>query len=207
MHFFMPENNEPVRYDIPVSELMYTLWERLPDWAHIWWQVADILDPKIEVLTIKESREMLERYQWEYILSRFIESEFSIVKLRIRITRNPENGNYTITHQWTGQKCAMYFHLSETELAENVDHSRDEMNAYLPKEDLEKLLVIIENTLWTSTPKNIDDTIRDILKKERMKGLQMEVRLPYKKSNTSISGKIAESLFNAANQIHQKKFR
>lgn len=42
---------------------------------------------------------MLERYQWEYILSRFIESEFSIAKLRIRIARNPENGNYIITHQ------------------------------------------------------------------------------------------------------------
>ncbi len=201
----MPETKEPILYDLPVSPLMLTLWERLPDWAYIWGQVADILDPKVETISIEESQEMLERYQWEYILSRFIESEFSIAKLRIRIARNPENGNYTITHQWTGQKCPIRFFLSEKEVADNVDYSKDEMSAYLPMEDLRKLLEIVENTLGENAPKNMDDTIRNIIKEKRLWGLLMDIRLHYMDSTIGTSGKIAQSLPRAVDQILQRK--
>lgn len=201
----MIETNEPILYNISVSPLMHTLWERLPEWAHIWGDVSAILDPKTEVLTIKESQEMIERYQWEYILSRFIEADFSIAKLRIRITRDMNTGAYTLTHQWTGQKCPIYFHLSEIELKEKIDYSKDQMNAYLQMEDLEELLYIIENALWITPPKDIDKTIRDIIKEKRLWGLPMDIRLHYMDSTVGSSGKIAQSLLRAVEQILQRK--
>jgi len=49
-----------------------------------------------------------------------------------------------------------------------VDYSKDEMSAYLPMEDLKKLLEIVENTLGENAPKNMDDTIRNIIKEKRL---------------------------------------
>lgn len=205
----MPETTEIVVYDIHVTPLENILLGRLPDWAFVKEKVANVLsldgDPRID-----EAWEILDHYQWEYVLSRFIESEFAIRGLKIRITRNSENGDYTITHQWMGKKCPILFHFSEAEINKNESYERDEINMYLPVNILKKLGAIIEKALWEKIPKNIDDSIRDILKKEIKKGLkkwprneaikesEMNIRISYlekeEKEWVSISKQIITSL-------------